>query len=133
MLKQTHKHGTRRKTNGSSFFDLRSTGGDAGNESLERTHAFQKAILAVPAGRVCTYGRIAEAAGYPRHHRAVARLLSQEGFDDLPWHRIISADGTIKTSGASAGEQRARLRLEGIRFEGDKINLQVFLYQPGTH
>ena len=102
------------------------------DEPLEHTRAFQKAILAVPAGKVSTYGRIAEVAGYPRHHRAVARLLSQPGFDDLPWHRIVSAGGELKTSGASAIEQRARLRLEGVRFEGDKINLSVFLHQPGA-
>lgn len=100
-------------------------------EALERSHAFQIAILAVPCGKVSTYGQIAEAAGYPRRHRAVARLLGEAGLADLPWHRIVGADGTLKTSGASADEQRARLRLEGVRFEKDKIDLRVFLYRSG--
>ncbi|HWB60014.1 MAG TPA: MGMT family protein [Chthoniobacteraceae bacterium] len=100
-------------------------------EDLERDHAFQQAILAVPAGKVSTYGKIAEAAGYPRYHRAVARMLREEHSDRLPWHRVIGADGAIKTSGASAKEQRARLRQEGVLFRGGRVDLSVFLYTPG--
>lgn len=98
---------------------------------LERTHALERAILAIPAGKVSTYGKVAEAAGYPRHHRAVARLLRGEHFDRLPWHRVVGADGKIKTSGDSAKEQRARLLQEGVVLQGDRVNLGVFLHQPG--
>ena len=131
MSKRAYQPKVQRKAIGSLFFDLRSADGNAKDESLERTHAFQKAILSVPAGKVSTYGKIAESAGYPRHHRTVARLLSQGEFNELPWHRIVSANGTLKTSGASAREQRALLRLEGVRFEEGRINLKVFLHQPG--
>ncbi len=100
-------------------------------EDQERDLAFQRAILAIPVGKVSTYGRIAEAAGYPRYHRAVARLLRGEHFDRLPWHRVIGADGAIKTSGASAREQRARLRQEGVLLRGERVDLSVFLHTPG--
>lgn len=113
--------------NRSSFFDR--TGRDAAEDALERTHAFQRAILAIPEGRVSTYGKVAEAAGYPRQHRAVARLLSSEPCEHLPWHRVVGADGVIKTSGASAKMQRSRLGQEGVEFEGDRIDLRVYLHE----
>ena len=102
-------------------------GGDW-EEAVERDHAFERAILAIPAGRVSTYGKIAEATGYPRYHRAVARLLRGEHFDRLPWHRVVGADGAIKTSGTSAKEQRARLRQEGVSFHGERVDLSRFLH-----
>ena len=102
-----------------------------GGEDLERNHAFKRAILAIPSGKVSTYGRIAEAAGYPRYHRAVAQLLNREHSDRLPWHRVIGADGKIKTTGASAKEQRARLCEEGVLFRGERVDMSVCLYGAG--
>src|ERR1700739_14266 len=54
----------------------------------QRNHAFRLMILSIPAGKVSTYGKIAAAAGYPRNHRAVARLLRTNLPDPLPWHRV---------------------------------------------
>lgn len=98
--------------------------------SAERNHAFRKAILAIPPGKVSTYGGVAAAAGFPRHHRAVARLLHQDNWDELPWHRVVGADREIKTSGASAKEQRARLRMEGVKFTGNKVERSALLRPP---
>jgi methylated-DNA-protein-cysteine methyltransferase related protein len=100
------------------------------NDSGEREDAFRRAIFAIPPGKVNSYGGVAAAAGYPRYHRAVARLLHQDHLDQLPWHRVLGADGEIKTSGASAREQRARLRAEGVSFEGKRVNRRAFLTLP---
>jgi len=113
------------------LFGQKSGSARSWDENLERDLAFQKAILAIPEGKVSTYGKIAEAAGYPRYHRAVARMLRGEHSDRLPWHRVVGADGAIKTSGASAKEQRTRLRQEGVSFRGDKVDLSVSLHGPG--
>ena len=113
------------------LFGKKSRSVDGWDESSERDHAFEKAILAIPPGKVNTYGKIAEAAGYPRYHRAVARLLRGEHFDRLPWHRVVGADGAIKTSGASAKEQRARLQQEGVALQGERVDLGVFLHRTG--
>lgn len=99
------------------------------DEGLERENAFQRAILAIPTGKVSTYGKVAEAAGYPRYHRAVARMLRGEHLDRLPWHRVVGADGEIKTSGASAKEQRNRLRQEGVSFRGERVDMRVSLHR----
>ncbi len=70
-----------------------------------------------------TYGKVAAAAGYPRYHRAVARLLGTDPPDQLPWHRVLGAGGAIKLSGPAAKEQRARLRIEGVQFRGQRVDL----------
>jgi alkylated DNA nucleotide flippase Atl1 len=98
-----------------------------GNNGGEREEAFRRVIFAIPPGKVSSYGGVAMAAGYPRYQRAVARLLRQDHWDQLPWHRVVGADGQIKTSGASAREQKARLRAEGVSFDGKKVNKEAFL------
>src|ERR1700728_1841476 len=103
---------------------------DALRPSEQRDIAFRHMILSIPPGKVSSYGGVAAAAGYPRYHRAVARLLRQDHWDLLPWHRVLGADGEIKTSGASAREQKARLRAEGVNFEGKKVNRRAFLTLP---
>ena len=88
-----------------------------------RNIAFRRIILSIPPGTVSTYGRVAAAAGYPRFHRAVARLLRIDPHD-LPWHRVLGAGGEIKLRGAAAQEQRARLKLEGVRFRGERVDME---------
>ena len=91
-----------------------------------RDIAFRRVILSIPAGRVSTYGRVAAAAGYPLYHRAVARLLRTDSLNQLPWHRVLGAGGLIKTQGAAAHEQRARLLLEGVEFIHAHVDMHRF-------
>lgn len=91
-----------------------------------RDIAFRRIILSIPPGKVSTYGRVAAAAGYPRFHRAVARLLRTDPLDQLPWHRVLGAGGEIKLRETAAQEQRARLKLEGIRFRGKRVDMERF-------
>lgn len=105
---------------------------DAARPEEQRDHAFRKMIFSIPPGRVSTYGRVAAAAGYPRYHRAVARLLRTDPPDQLPWHRVLGAGGEIKLRGAAAHEQRARLKLEGVKFKGNRVDMEAFehLFKP---
>ncbi|MCA9782012.1 MAG: MGMT family protein [Calditrichaeota bacterium] len=57
---------------------------------LER---MQRILSQIPPGRVLSYGRLAEMAGFPGRARMAARLLRNLPDPDLPWHRILSADG----------------------------------------
>jgi methylated-DNA-protein-cysteine methyltransferase-like protein len=98
-------------------------------DNEERDAAFRKVIFSIPRGKVSTYGRVAEAAGYPLYHRSVARLLRRETMTALPWQRIVGSGGEIRLKGEFADEQRLRLRMEGIRFEGERINMKT--YQHG--
>jgi methylated-DNA-protein-cysteine methyltransferase related protein len=91
-----------------------------------RDDAFRRIILSIPAGKVSTYGRVAAAAGYPLYHRAVARLLRTDPPDHLPWHRVLGAGGEIKLRHQAAKEQRARLKMEGVRFRGERVDMERF-------
>lgn len=99
---------------------------DALRTDEQRDYAFRRMILSIPAGRVSTYGAVAAAAGYPRYHRAVARLLRTDPVDRLPWHRVLGSGGEIKLRGAAAHEQRLRLRLEGVQFKGKRVDMDRF-------
>ena len=91
-----------------------------------RDDAFRRIILSIPAGKVSTYGRVAAAAGYPLYHRAVARLLRTDPPDHLPWHRVLGAGGEIKLRHQAAKEQRARLKMEGVKFRGERVDMERF-------
>lgn len=80
-------------------------------------------ILSIPKGKVATYGQVAAAAGYPLYHRAVARLLRTAPAGSLPWQRVIGSGGEIKLRFESGAEQRLRLRMEGVKFRGRKVDL----------
>jgi methylated-DNA-protein-cysteine methyltransferase-like protein len=74
------------------------------------------ALKAVPFGRVSSYRDIAKAAGLPNGARQVARILhSSARSHNLPWHRIIKADGHIAFPPGEMRElQIALLRSEGV-------------------
>jgi len=68
-------------------------------------------IAGIPAGDVWTYGEVAEAAGRPGAARAVGHLLATSP-DDLPWWRVVAANGRLVP-----GHERVhaeRLRAEGV-------------------
>jgi methylated-DNA-protein-cysteine methyltransferase related protein len=85
-------------------------------------------ILSIPRGRVSTYSAVAAAAGYPGYHRQVVQLLRREG-DALPWQRVVGADGRIRTRGEHEETQRALLVSEGVRFDGDRIDMSRYLFE----
>ena len=74
---------------------------------VERVRAM---VRAIPWGQVRSYGEVAEEAGLPSA-RLVGRILAEDGHD-LPWHRVVRADGSFAPH--IAAEQAARLRVEGI-------------------
>ena len=83
----------------------------------------ERAIRAIPRGKVSTYGAIAKAAGFPGAARQVAKVLRRSF--GLPWQRVLGAGGEIKLRGDSAIEQRLRLQAEGVRFRGRKVDMKA--------
>jgi alkylated DNA nucleotide flippase Atl1 len=77
-------------------------------ETVERVRAV---VLAIPPGETSTYGEVADRAGIPGRSRLVGRILAEDGHD-VPWHRVLRANGTCAPHIAT--EQSARLRVEGI-------------------
>ncbi len=95
------------------------------------TSLFQKIykiILRIPKGKVATYGQIAALAGNPRAARTVGWVLHGLSGDDLPWHRVINAQGRSSFPEQSRRKlQQALLEAEGVIFEDDQsVPLHVF-------
>ena len=85
-------------------------------------------VRRVPTGCVTTYGDVATLLGSPRVARQVGWALAALGpeDDDVPWHRVINAQGriTIKGDLLRPDEQRRRLLSEGVAFdERDRVDL----------
>ena len=89
----------------------------------------ERAIRAIPRGKVSTYGGVARAAGFPGAARQVAAVL-RRGFG-LPWQRVLGAGGAIKLQGDSAVEQRLRLESEGVRFRGRRVDMRTCEFKFG--
>ena len=73
-------------------------------------------IRDTPEGFVRTYGDVSP--GSPRFAGAVL-----SGCDDpnVPWQRIVRADGSL----AKGERQRALLEAEGVPFRGTRVDLRV--------
>jgi alkylated DNA nucleotide flippase Atl1 len=90
--------------------------------SLTRIERIIARIRAIPEGFVQTYGDID-----PRAPRLVGRLLAslpgpgEHGeLDDLPWHRVVRADGRAPVG----TRQLALLREEGVPLSGDRVDMR---------
>jgi methylated-DNA-[protein]-cysteine S-methyltransferase len=79
---------------------------------------FQARVLSVvrriPAGRVATYGDVAEAAGSRRAARAVGNIMRECRSRDVPCHRVIAAGGALGGYGGNLELKRSLLRAEGL-------------------
>ncbi|MFD1862194.1 MGMT family protein [Planococcus chinensis] len=90
-------------------------------------------IKGIPPGMVMTYGQVAAYAGSPRGGRQVARLLhSMSGKYDLPWHRVVNAQGQIMIQDPEARfAQQTFLQQEGVEVSvNGKIDLSRFNFHP---
>jgi len=94
----------------------------------QRFTPFETDVLArlaqVPAGRVISYGELADWAGYPRAARAVGRLMAKNPFPLFyPCHRVIQASGRLGNFGGGKDLKRRLLENEGVAFSSpEKIS-----------
>jgi methylated-DNA-protein-cysteine methyltransferase-like protein len=83
--------------------------------------AVRRAVRAIPRGEVRSYSQVALYAGRPGAARGVGRELKT--LENVPWWRVLRADGTLAP--AVAVEQSRRLRAEGVRLEGEGTRWRV--------
>ena len=74
-------------------------------------------IASIPRGTVLSYGEVADRAGL-RSARLVGRILAETD-DDIPWHRVLRADGSPMPH--LAAKQTALLRAEGVLFRNGRV------------
>lgn len=70
----------------------------------------------IPSGKVMSYGQVARLAGNARGARQVVRILhSMSQKYNLPWYRVINAQGRICIANEIHGAiQRELLQSEGV-------------------
>jgi methylated-DNA-protein-cysteine methyltransferase-like protein len=70
----------------------------------------------VPEGFVRTYGDLE-----PGAPRFAGSVLAATHDPNVPWHRIVRADGSL----AKGDRQRRLLEAEGVPFRGERVDLRV--------
>jgi alkylated DNA nucleotide flippase Atl1 len=73
-------------------------------------------VRTTPEGFVRTYGDVS-----PGAPRVAGAVLSACDDEELPWHRIVRADGSL----AKGARQRALLEAEGVPFRGTRVVMSV--------
>ena len=74
-------------------------------------------VRAIPPGRVAAYSDIT-----PHAPRLAGRVLSLAPEPDVPWHRVVRADGSL----AKGLRQKELLVAEGVRFVGERVDMARF-------
>jgi methylated-DNA-protein-cysteine methyltransferase related protein len=93
--------------------------------------AIYRLVRNVPRGQVVTYGQVAVWLGRPRSARAVGGAMGRCP-DDVPWHRVVNAQGGISARRQISGmlTQRMRLQQEGIRLRRGRVPLVRYRWEP---
>lgn len=91
---------------------------------------FYVCLANIPAGKVISYGQLAELAGLKGRARWVGQMLMRlpEG-SRLPWHRVINSQGKLSfpIDSTQYQVQRDLLEAEGVEFSlKGKIDLKKF-------
>jgi methylated-DNA-protein-cysteine methyltransferase-like protein len=93
-------------------------------------------VAAIPAGKVCSYGQVAEMAEMPRAARQVGYALAalRGKQHQIPWWRVLNAKGEVSVRN-EAGErenlQQTLLEAEGVEFDlRGRVDLGVYRWLP---
>jgi methylated-DNA-protein-cysteine methyltransferase-like protein len=81
-------------------------------------------VKRIPRGRVASYGLVGIVAGRPRAARAVGNVMRACADPGVPCHRVVRADGR-----PAFPRHRTRLRREGVRFIGERVDLARHLWR----
>ena len=83
---------------------------------------FYETVKQIPAGRVTTYGTLAQALGDKIASRAVGKMLNENPRPiEVPCHRVVMSNGDIGGFGLGVEKKKELLRKEDIKIENDRI------------
>lgn len=91
-------------------------------------------VRRIPAGRVATYGQVAELADLPGHARQVGYALHALKGEEVPWHRVVNAQGRVsaRSDPGCDGWQRELLEGEGVLFDDrGRVRLDIVGWELG--
>ncbi len=89
-------------------------------------------LRAVPAGKVVTYGQIAEHFGNKNLARHIGNVLHKNtDGEKYPCYKVVNAKGFLSEHFAFGGMegQRKRLEQDGISVEGNRVDLTKYQWQ----
>ena len=99
------------------------TASTAGARPLEETPAYRERVYEIvrriPAGRVMTYGQIAEILGEGYTARTVGFVMHAAEEETTPWQRVINSQGACSTGRIilPPDKQQRMLEAEGVEFD----------------
>ncbi|MFZ2493757.1 MAG: MGMT family protein [Thermoanaerobaculia bacterium] len=103
---------------------------------MERYELIRAVVRRIPAGRVATYGQVAELAGLEGHARQVGYAMhALPERTDVPWHRVVNARGEVSPRSRTDSDelQRMLLEAEGVAFdERGRIDLGRFRWEESV-
>ena len=89
-------------------------------------------VIAIPPGKVASYGQVAEMAGLGRQARYIGRALGKlpKGHS-VPWYRVIRSNGQIAFAEGSEiyNEQVGLLEAEGVEVVNGRVVMRLFRWQ----
>ena len=103
---------------------------------MKNDSSYQKiwnTVLNIPAGKVSSYGQIADLAGLPGRARLVGKALGYSPKEmQVPWYRVLRSDGKIAFQSGSeqALTQAGLLQEEGVAVIKNRIKLAEYQWQP---
>jgi alkylated DNA nucleotide flippase Atl1 len=87
----------------------------------QRAAEVLRRVRSVPEGHVTTYGDLS-----PGAPRFAGTVLSECHDPDVPWQRVVRADGSL----AQGGRQRRLLEAEDVPFVGERVDMQAAWMAP---
>jgi len=109
----------------SRITDYRSGTTKRGNKVSPDFERVYNLVKRIPPGKVATYGQIARWLGWPRGARTVGWALRALQTEEVPWYRVINAQGRVSLTGDTV--QQTLLEAEGVIFDHTgRIDLKVY-------
>lgn len=90
-------------------------------------------VASIPAGKVASYGQVADMAGLGRQARYIGKALGHLPIGhSVPWYRVIRTNGQIAFPIGSEKyeEQKGRLQEEGVEVYEGKIKMSKYRWNP---
>ena len=86
-------------------------------------------LLAIPKGKVVTYGQIAEYLGNPKLARVVGNILHNNPNEEkYPCYKVVNSKGQLSANFAFGGieKQKEKLEADGITVSNYKVDLEKY-------
>jgi methylated-DNA-protein-cysteine methyltransferase-like protein len=100
--------------------------------SPSRPQKIWQTVLQIPAGKIASYGQIADLAGLPGRARLVGKSLGlAPAALQLPWYRVMRSGGKLAFAAGTplALQQQQLLLTEGVIVKNGKV-AKEYWWQP---